>query len=330
MSLSFKNENNIHPMLTQDYAIYTPPIAHLFEVICEWVENKVPGGYIYGVSRLGKSRAIRFWFSQLIEDKYHGKVLFFYMNYKEHQFPTENMFITELLGALDHLFSQSGTKAAKYDRLINHMCTRAQNLQSNHILLMIDEAQFMHDQEYKWLCNIQNDMDNLGYRFTVISVGSHELTYQHEVFSMAESAYLLSRFMVRSEAFHGIQSLAELEYVLEGYDKHSEWPENTGISFTQHFFPRAFRSGFRIAEIAEDMWTAFIELAPSTLQNRLEIPMEHIAKSIEYIFRQLNSSDSLHIQIEKSLIIKAIKQTAYQQHMQAISLILGRKQRPNV
>ena len=58
--------------------------------------------------------------------------------------------------------------------------------------------------------------------------------------------------------------------------------------------------------------------------------MEHIAKSVEYIFRQLNSPDGLHIEIEKSLIVKAIKQTGYQQHMQAIGLILGRKLRANV
>lgn len=52
---------NVHPMILQEYAIYTPPIAEIFDVICEWIENKVPGGYIYGISRLGKSRAVKFW-----------------------------------------------------------------------------------------------------------------------------------------------------------------------------------------------------------------------------------------------------------------------------
>lgn len=329
MKLNFSNELNEHPMLSQEYALFTPPIAKFFEVVCEWIENKVPGAYIYGVSRLGKSKAVRFWISKLIEEKFFGKIFFFYMNYKNHQHPQEGTFYTELLSASDNLFKSTGTIAEKLERLAIHLCTRAHNIKSNHIVLMIDEAQFMHDQEYQWLCNVQNEIDEAGFRFTVISVGSHELTYQHEIFSMAESAYLLSRFMVRSQVFHGIQNEVELEYVLNGYDEYSEWPENSGISYTQHFFPRAHKAGFRIAEISRVMWEVFLELAPDVLNKKLEVPMEHIAKSVEYIFRQLSSTDNLHINIERELIKKAIKQTSYEQHMRAIALILGRKVRGN-
>lgn len=313
-----------HPMLTQEYAIYTPPIAEFFNVICEWIDNKVPGGYVYGMSRLGKSRAIKFWMRSLIQERYQGRVAFFHMHYRHHERPSELLFLGELLSALENIFEAHGTKADKFKRAINHMCTRAQNLKTNYVMLMIDEAQFMHEQEYQWLCNIHNELDRLGYRFTVVSVGSHELTYQHEVFAMAESAYLMARFMVRSQMFHGIRNQAELEYVLNGYDEQSEWPENSGISFTQYFFPRAFKSGFRIADVSECMWNIFVDLAPERIQKYLNIPMEHIAKSVEYLFRELSSKNLLLVQINEDLIRKSIKQTAYEQHMYAISLVLGR------
>jgi hypothetical protein len=325
MEVSHLQEVQEHPMLTQEYAIYTPPIAEFFDVICEWIDNKVPGGYVYGMSRLGKSRAIRFWMTLLIEEKYQGRVAFFNMHYRQHERPSEGLFLSEILAALENIFATAGNKQAMYKRVISHMCTRAQNLKTNYVLLMIDEAQFMHEQEYQWLCNIHNALDKLGYRFTVISVGSHELTYQHEVFAMADSAYLMARFMVRSQMFHGIRTAAELKYVLNGYDEQSEWPANSKISFTHYFFPRAFKAGFRIDEISEQMWEIFIELAPDNIKKYLNIPMEHIAKSVEYLFRVLSPGNPLHFTIEEDLIRKAIQQTAYQQHMYAVSLILGRK-----
>lgn len=325
MVMSHSQVGQDHPMLTQEYAIYSPPIAEFFDVICEWIDNKVPGGYVYGMSRLGKSWAIKYWMTLLIEEKYQGKVAFFHMHYSQHERPSELLFLSEILAALENAFPTTGNKLAMYKRAINHMCTRAQNLRTNYILLMVDEAQYMHEQEYQWLCNIHNSLNKLGYRFTVISVGSHELTYQHEVFAMADSAYLIARFMVRNQMFHGIRSEAELKYVLNGYDEQSEWPLNSGTSFTHYFFPRAFKAGFRIEEISDAMWKIFVDLAPDNIQKHLNIPMEHIAKSVEYLFRVLSPGNPLHFSIEEDLIRKAIKQTAYQQHMYAISLVLGRK-----
>ena len=182
-----------HPMLIQEYAIYTPAIAEFFKIICEWIDNRVPGAYIYGFSRLGKSRAIRFWIKSLISERYGNRIAFFDMKHKNHDRPSETTFLIELLMAFDHQLKKTGKTTDKYERVVNFMCCQARNQNTNYVVLMIDEAQFMHDQEYKWLCNIQNEMDGMGFRFTVISVGSHELTYQHEIFAMAESAYILSR-----------------------------------------------------------------------------------------------------------------------------------------
>lgn len=314
-----------HPMLIQEYAIYTPAIAEFFKIICEWIDNRVPGAYIYGFSRLGKSRAIRFWIKSLISERYGNRIAFFDMKHKNHDRPSETTFLIELLMAFDHQLKKTGKTTDKYERVVNFMCCQARNQNTNYVVLMIDEAQFMHDQEYKWLCNIQNEMDGMGFRFTVISVGSHELTYQHEIFAMAESAYILSRFMVRSYAFNGIRNSKEMEYVLKGYDEDSEWPVGSGKSFTAYFFPRAFKAGFRISETADDLWEIFFELAPASLKNKLNIPMEHIAKSVEYIFRELSGPEVLHVPIEKAWLTKAVKQTGYEHHMHAVGLIVGRK-----
>jgi hypothetical protein len=78
---------------------------------------------------------------------------------------------------------------------------------------MIDEAQDMRDPEYRTICNLQNELDSLGFQLTVISVGSQELTYQHEVFIQTGDIHLIARFMVRDAPFRGIRDAAELRYV---------------------------------------------------------------------------------------------------------------------
>jgi hypothetical protein len=50
--------------------------------------------------------------------------------------------------------------------------TWARNAGGNQVLLMIDEAQNMREPSYRILCNLQNELDDLGYQLTVISVGA--------------------------------------------------------------------------------------------------------------------------------------------------------------
>jgi hypothetical protein len=75
------------------------------------------------------------------------------------------------------------------------------------------------------------------------------------------------------------------------------------------------------------MWEIFLDLAPASLKKSLNVPMEHIAKSVEYLFRKNSDPNFLHINFDKAALEEAIKQTSYKQHMYAIGSIMGRKAR---
>lgn len=121
---------NVHPMILQEYAIYTPPIAEIFEVICEWIENKVPGGYIYGISRLGKSRAVKFWLSVLIEEQYKGRIVFFSRGFQTAQRPLRETVLTNAFISKWKYVCQGGHRrrhASETVRSLSHECHKSRN-----------------------------------------------------------------------------------------------------------------------------------------------------------------------------------------------------------
>ena len=310
-----------HPLVRGQYALYTPPIEEFIATVCEWIDSRVTGGYIYGVSRLGKSRAVRFWVERRLSEKYHGQLPFFRMVYKRHDRFSEFELLQELLEASRHRYGKSKNRNIMLDRLARFYAMRAKNAGGNHVVLMIDEAQDMRDPEYRTICNLQNALDSLGYQLTVISVGSHELTYQHEVFIQTGDIHLIARFMVRDAPFRGIRNAAELRFVLDGYDADTEWPEKSGISYTHYFFPQAFAGGFRIAKYSRELWSIFAEMGPHNPGYKLDVPMEHIAKTVEGIFRNFSDDRMVGEELTQSDLAGEIEKTAYRRHMRAISYI---------
>ena len=309
-----------HPVMRGTYALFTPPISAFFSTVCEWIDGHVTGGYVYGPPRQGKSRAVQFWIEQLLAERYGTLLPFFRMNHKSHDRFSEAEFLTELLQTAHHRYAQSGNRLTKLDRLVKLYATRARNAGGNQVVLMIDEAQNMREASYRTLCNLQNELDDLGYQLTLISVGTQELVYQHSAFDQGGDLHLIGRFMMRETLFRGIQSVEELVYVLTAYDIGTEWPEGSGISYTRYFFPRAFESGFRLADLAATLWSIYQSLAPPKLQTHLQLAMEHVAKPVEFLFRK-HGGNAMAVEFSREALTEAVASTRYAAYMQAISLM---------
>lgn len=311
-----------HPIYTRQYAVDTPPIQKFFSTVCEWIDNRVPGGYIHGPSRYGKSRAVKYWIKELIDDHYYGRVSFFRTICPSLDRPSEREFLRSLIGSLRIRFTSNRSILQTTWRVANFLCASARARKSNYVVFMIDEGQRLTAVEYGVLCNIQNFMEDSGFQLTVIAVGSHELAYQHESFLLGMDMHIVGRFMVNSAAFHGIQSVQELSYTLAGYDE-AEWPEGSGISFTSYFFPKAFARGLRVEGWAEELWEIYLELAPPSLRPRLQIPMEHVGRAVEQIFRSLGQRDSSDFDVSVNDLRAAVGYTKYPAHMRVIAALTG-------
>src|SRR3546814_16232451 len=79
----------IHPLLIQDYALYTKPIDEMYQQILHWIDCRVMGAYVYGVSRTGKSKAVKEWFHNLQRENYGDRMEIYRCIYERKRQPSQ-------------------------------------------------------------------------------------------------------------------------------------------------------------------------------------------------------------------------------------------------
>ncbi len=269
-----------HPIETGNYYLPTNAIIELYAVVNRWISNRSPGGIVYGRPRLGKTRAISYLEVYLQHE--FGENLPIFKMYCSHHKPNENRFYTDLLRDIGHSAFNVGKVEAKRDRLIKFLIERAESYGHHRIVLFIDDAQMLYEQDYNWFMDIYNQLDRYGITFTVILVGQEELLHQKSAFISAAKMQIIGRFMVHEHKFSGIKSTEDLKMCLHGYDDTSEYPANSGWSFTRYFFPEAFEEGMRFANEAQIIIDKFKEVRSKTnIRGKIEIPMQYITLTVD-------------------------------------------------
>lgn len=312
-----------HCIVTKQYAVYTPPMHQMIEQVGDWIEQQRPGGYVYGASRLGKTRCVQWYVAKVLEERFNAAVPLVVWNRRPDSQTSEAGFWHQLLLASRFEFAHP-TKPPKKAEAI-YLCKHrfiaiANHAQRNYVVLLIDEAQDLSFREWKWLVGLQNDLDYEGYLLSVFSVGSHQLNYRHEYMASTGNAHIAARFMAAHAQFHGLRSPEEIEYVLNGYDIDSEWPPDSGVSYLQHFAPDQFSTGRRLAGCAGQLWAALVELAPGAAAKHLEFPMQHVAKATEAILFQLASGGDWEEVTCYRNWLRELAKANFSDHMRIISV----------
>lgn len=309
-----------HPITTQEYAVYTPPMDSMIETIGNWIEQRVTGGYIYGPSRFGKSRTVKWFVRAELVARFKGKLPLIVWIRKDTQVMGEGEFWNMLLLAAKYEFidpRKPKKKSVARFLFSEYLQTLARLSLCNYVVLIIDEAQRLSTNELIWLMGLQNELDDLGIRLTIVQIGSHELGYVPDYLAKTGYAHVTARFFAQDAAFHGLRSVEELKYVLNGYDVDSEWPKKSGISFLQFFAPNAFSEGRLLASHASDLWDAFSELRPPELTKGkmacipFELPMKHVAVTVESILKDLAAGQDWDSVIKKEYLLNIIAKTKF-------------------
>lgn len=311
-------KNDIHPLLMQVYTLFTPPIGRMFEQISQWINNRVTGGYIYGRSRMGKSKAVKDWFPSMIEENYGDRVAVFRCVHAHQNHSSQVGFVRTLANGVSLSFPESLSASRLELRIGDFLAETGLQTRFRQVVLLIDEAQYLGEKDYHVLCNLQNRADDVSVRLTVITVGTQQLAQYEKAFILGSNLHLSTRFLARSAPFNGIRSAAELRSVLRGYDEGSEWPPGSKQSFTQFFFPAAYAEGLRLDCCAGDLWELYKELAPAGIRQRLEVPMEHVVAPVEWLCRHKATGDSC-FRADPVLLRDALISTDYCATMRAIA-----------
>jgi len=273
-----------HPIYTGNYYIQTISIDELLNEVVNWIDNRNPGGIIYGRARIGKTRAIHNL--RLSLQRLYGEDLpIFVFNMSEHK-PSEKFFFMELLKDLDHSFTKSNRTASDLkSNLVNHLITCGKSFYNNRVIIFIDEANFMSEDDYNYLIDVYNRLERASIQMTVLLVGTEEIISTKSALIQTNKQQIVGRFMVRQFHFKGIESVQDLQICMASYD-YSEYPIESGWSFTKFFFPDAFEEGNRINNMAEDLFECYKE---SMKSSRIEIPMQYVTSTIENCFRRFGT-----------------------------------------
>ncbi len=258
---------------------------------------------IYGKPRYGKTRAIKYLCLAL--PGLYNNIPVFSCPCRDYKQPSEATFFEDLLRASGHSLFSKGDSRAKRNRLKEFLFEKVDNTGQDRLILFLDEAQKLHEQQYKWLIDIHNELDDMGISLIVLLVGQPELMHQYSAFSLADKKQIIGRFMVHQHEFKGVSNISDVSVCLSGYDEDSEHPTGSGWSFTKYFYPSIFSSGWRLADSAEDLWEAFTQTHETYgFVGDLNIPMQYFCRTVEYVMKKFST---LH-EKEPKLSIKVWKE----------------------
>ncbi|WP_288841665.1 ATP-binding protein [uncultured Deefgea sp.] len=314
--------NPLHCIVTKQYAVYTPPMHEMINLIGDWIDQQLPGGFIFGASRLGKTRCVQWHLIDVLEDRFKAAIPLVVWSRRPDSHLSEAVFWHQILLASQFEFSEPGRPIKRSQGAFlckQRFISIANNAQRNYVVLLIDEAQDLTLREWKWLVGLQNDLDFSGYLLSVISVGTHQLGHQYEYMASTGNAHIAARFLATHKQFHGLRSAEEVKYVLNGYDIDSEWPSGSNKSFLAYFSPKDFAAGRRLSCSASDLWMALNELTPATAKKYIEFPMQHIARTIELALFRLAQGEEWGAVTSYTSWLEGLAKTNFSDHMRIIS-----------
>lgn len=277
-----------HPVEKSDYVICTHATNQMLLEISEWVDMKLPGGMVYGHPRFGKSTAIKYVSSEL-RNKFNGTLPVLRFSCKPHEIRTEKMFYEELLTSFGHGFPMKGNLLEKRNRLVEYMQSISLKNPHKRLVFIIDESQHLVRLHYDILIGIYNDLDEVRIKPTFVLVGQNELSARRNTYVEMKAFQIIGRFMVNFHKFKGISRPEHMQICLHAYDENSEFPAGSECSYTQFFFPVAYRHGWRLTSQTKHIWDAFNEAREKAKLQSSEIGMSHFFRAVEYVVQKCSN-----------------------------------------
>jgi len=260
---------------------------------------------------MGKTRGIQY-LSKLLLEQFGDTLPIIQLLCRDYRVPSESTFFQDLLRAAGHTLYKTGRAPAKRDRLIEYLAEVVEISEQNRLVLFIDEAQKLHEQHYKWLIDLHNELDAHGFAVIVLLVGQDELAHQCSAFQQTQKTQIIGRFMVHQLRFHGLNKVSDLKNCLTAYDDDSEFPDGSGWSFTRYFYPSVYDSGFRLTSFADTLWEAFRLIKDECgVPGSREIPMQYFCRTVEYLLRRYGTQEDVSAAISTTMCKEAIKASGY-------------------
>jgi hypothetical protein len=203
------------------------------------------------------------------------------------QIPSIRAFYKGFLDSVGH----PELKGETYDlraRLVRKMASDARQCGMNIVALFIDEANAMTLQDFLFLKDVYNNLEDDRVQMITFMFGqSPDLGFLLERLAMDGRLDLISRFAMREHAIRPYSTLADLEVLFKGIDT----IEHCGRPWTEFFVPQNFKRGFRL-ETQAAVALAAIDAVADRVGGALAFPARQCFAMIRSFLLDAASSDA--------------------------------------
>ncbi len=284
-----------HPIVIDGVFFATKPVRAAYEQLATCITHRDSSRCFVAAPRCGKTHAIEVLRGAL--GQVFPNLVIISINAKGHDANTEKALFGDMLDDVGLRFDERTTAFTRRQRFKQHIKTRCSQLDSSIVLLFIDEAQSWHEDEFTFLRDLANDLKKFD-SITLIAAlfAQSKIVLTRSRLNAADRADLVGRYLRDPISLPGIQTLSDLEDVLRRCDDASlhEYPDYSGVPYSEFFLPRAFASGWRLVWEAPMLWRHLIEQVGASANQTVSIGMAWIISAIrDFLFQgtQVDTED---------------------------------------
>ena len=296
-----------HPILAANAILPTRPLANSLSLVIRGGSRHRTSQAFWADPLSGKSSCLAALI-RFLPEHFPGCGVFLYEAKHMASVPAEGSFLEDLLGELEFEPKVARSLAGKREQVFRALY--ALSAQARHLFLLVDEAQELFELELRWLKSLINRLSSHHIRVTVVLFGQRELRQLRDDLVARGRSDIYVRFMERLYHFENLTTSKDLVTIFSAIDERSEFPDKSGISYTEFIWPCAFANGFRLEPEAKRAWEAFVALSP---KGRMPdgLGIRWLAEALACAAENLRERDAPDFVMTTDDWVKAIVATEY-------------------
>jgi len=275
-----------HPIVAWSpfFVVPTPPMVVTAEAAVSYIYKRQIGAAWWARSRHGKTRVIRYLVRKIAET-YPGLPTVCIDAFEMPQ-PSMLGLYGDLLDGAEYSLRKYPRATARKEQVHQLFLSMALNSGRKQIVLFVDEAQNWGMEEWSWIKSLQLFLENHEVTMIVLSFGQEQLESEIASLGRCGRRDLTARFFRTVTRFFGLRSAADLGYFFKQLDE-QRYPADGGPTYTEFFFPQAFRAGWRLYADREVAWTCFTGGVPTK-----EVDMEWVSLATKQFLLEASEHDA--------------------------------------
>lgn len=248
-----------HPLLVKGVVLPTNPVNELVVALRRAVMMREQGCCFTGISGFGKTYGLAMAENELRRLFVGVPIIRHIVN--NQQYPSIRSFFKHFLITV----GEHNIKGETYDlrvRFANPLIDAGRATKMKLVVMLIDEAQEMALQDFCFLKDIGNDLEDNGVQFVAVMM-AQEPDFSKVVQKLRDAGRLdlICRFTLRQNKFRGLASRDDLLHLLTLIDT-QVYPVESGSTWPQFFVPNAWAAGFRMKDQVDQLIAALRKKLP--------------------------------------------------------------------